>query len=164
MATWGEFKAEAPELAAEGERLFDTTGLVLVGTLRQDGWPRISPVEPTIVGDRLYLGMMPRSRKALDLQRDPRCVVHSTVCDRENTEGDFKLYGRGREVSDTGERDGFADAVYEKIGWRPEGEFHLFDVDIEQVGYVRVDPKAEKMLTQSWRPGAGPTPLTERGS
>ena len=29
-----------------GEERFEATGLVLVGTLRKNGWPRISPVEP----------------------------------------------------------------------------------------------------------------------
>ena len=77
--TWAEFKAVAPELAAMGEAKFEETGLVLVGTLRKNGWPRISPVEPLIVEGRLYLGMMWRSRKALDLLRDPRCSIHSTV-------------------------------------------------------------------------------------
>jgi hypothetical protein len=31
---------------------------VLVGTLRANGWPRISPVEALIVDGGLYLGMM----------------------------------------------------------------------------------------------------------
>ena len=48
-------------------------------------WPRISPVEPLIADGHLYLGMMWRSRKALDLLRDPRCTVHSTVSERNGT-------------------------------------------------------------------------------
>ena len=98
-ATWQEFAAQAPELAALGEAQFARTGLALVGTRRRDGWPRISPVEPFIVDGQLYLGMMWRSVKALDLLRDPRCVVHSTVSDREGTEGEFKVYGRAVEVN-----------------------------------------------------------------
>lgn len=38
--------------------------------------------------------MMWRSRKALVLLRDPRCVLHSCATDRHGTEGDVKLYGR----------------------------------------------------------------------
>ena len=68
--TWQEFAEKNPELAAVGEARFRRTGLALVGTLRRDGWPRISPVEPFIVDGKLYLGMMWRSRKALDLFRD----------------------------------------------------------------------------------------------
>ena len=43
---------------------------------------------------QLALGMMWRSMKALDLLRDPRCVVHSVVSDKDGTEGEFKVYGR----------------------------------------------------------------------
>lgn len=43
---WADFRLAAPDLAAAGERLFERTGVVLVGTIRRDGSPRISPVEP----------------------------------------------------------------------------------------------------------------------
>ena len=76
---WEDFKQSAPILAALGEERFQRTGLVLIATLRKDGWPRISPVEPLIADGHLYLGMMWQSRKALDLLRDPRCTVHSVV-------------------------------------------------------------------------------------
>ena len=76
---------------------------------------------------QLYLGMMWRSRKALDLIRDSRCVVHSTVSDRLGSEGEFKVYGRAAEVKDLDERKRFGDAVFEAIGYRPEEpEFHCF--------------------------------------
>ena len=95
---WNDFKEAAPELAKLGEERFENFGLVLVGTIRQNGWPRISPVEPLILDGELYLGMSWRSRKALDLLRDPRCTVHSVVSNRDGSEGEFKLYGRARAV------------------------------------------------------------------
>lgn len=138
-ATWQEFASHAPELAALGEAQFARTGLALVGTLRRDGWPRISPVEPFIVDGELYLGMMWRSVKALDLLRDPRCVVHSTVSDREGTEGEFKVYGRAVEVNDLEERRRFGDAVYAAIEFRPEEpEFHCFAIAIESVAFTQI--------------------------
>ncbi|HEY4948336.1 MAG TPA: pyridoxamine 5'-phosphate oxidase family protein, partial [Acidimicrobiales bacterium] len=99
---------------------------MLVGTLRANGWPRISPVEPLIVDGGLYLGMMWQSRKALDLLGDPRCVVHSTVTDRAGTEGDVKVYGRAVPVDDAGARERYCRALEARIGWRPEEDFHLF--------------------------------------
>jgi Pyridoxamine 5'-phosphate oxidase len=75
-------EAEAPELARQVRERFDATGLCLVATLRSDGWPRISPVEPLILEGRLYLGMIANSTKSRDLARDPRCLVHSTVTDK----------------------------------------------------------------------------------
>src|SRR3954452_4426898 len=98
--TWEEFARAEPELARFGEQRFAKTGLCLLGTLRANGFPRISPVEPLIRDGLLYLGMMWRSRKAVDLLRDPRCVVHNTVADKSGTEGDFKLYGLARDVHD----------------------------------------------------------------
>ena len=149
-ATWQQFAAQAPELAALGEAQFARTGLVLVGTLRRDGWPRISPVEPFIVDGQLYLGMMWRSVKALDLLRDPRCVVHSTVSDREGTEGEFKVYGRAVEVTGLEERRRFGDAVYAATGFRPEEpEFHCFAIAIESVAYSIL--QGEEFHRQLWK-------------
>ena len=84
---WDEFQKEATELAPFGRERLERSGLVMVGTLRKDGWPRISAVEPLITDGQLYLGMMWRSRKVLDLLRDPRCTLHSTITDREASEG-----------------------------------------------------------------------------
>ena len=152
--TWQEFAEKAPELAAIGEGQFGRTGLAMVGTLRRDGWPRISPVEPFIVGGQLYLGMMWRSRKALDLLRDPRCVVHSTVSDRMGSEGEFKVYGRAVEIVDLEERKRFGDAVFEAIGYRPEEpEFHCFAIGIESVAFTRLE--GEQMVHRVWRAGEG---------
>ena len=149
-ATWGEFAAAAPELAALGEAQFARTGLALVGTLRRDGWPRISPVEPFIVDGQLYLGMMWRSVKALDLLRDPRCVVHSTVSDRSGTEGEFKVYGTATDITDPEERRRFSDVVFDRTGFRPEEpEFHCFAVAIDSVVFSQL--LGEEFHRQMWK-------------
>ncbi len=151
-ASWQQFAAQAPELAALGEAQFARTGLALVGTLRRDGWPRISPVEPFIVDGQLYLGMMWRSRKALDLLRDPRCVVHSTVSERNGAEGEFKVYGRAVEVNDPEERRRFGDAVFAAIGFRPEEpEFHCFAISIESVVFSQL--RDSEFHRQVWKAG-----------
>ena len=154
MAGWSAFREGDPSFAELAERRFDRGGLVLVGTLRANGWPRISPVEPLIVDGGLYLGMMWQSRKALDLLRDPRCVVHSTVTDRAGTEGDVKVYGRAVPVDDAGTRERYCRALEARIGWRPEGDFHLFAVDITEVGYFVV--AGEGHVTRTWAPPAAP--------
>ena len=151
-ASWQQFAAQAPELAALGEAQFARTGLALVGTLRRDGWPRISPVEPLITGGQLYLGMMWRSVKALDLLRDPRCVVHNTVSNRDGTEGEFKVYGRAVEVNDPEERRRFGDAVFAAIGFRPEEpEFHCFAISIESVVFSHL--RDSEFHRQVWKAG-----------
>jgi len=151
VVSWAEFEAAAPDLAQLGRARFQATGLSLVGTLRANGWPRITPVEPLLHDGRLYLGMMWQSKKALDLLRDPRCVVHSTVSDKDGTEGDVKIYGRAEPVADAEEREGYCVALEAAIGWRPQGdEWHLFAVDITEVGFFRVVDGGHD--TRHWAP------------
>jgi hypothetical protein len=150
VVDWGEVRAGAPDLAAIAEARMAEDGVVLVGTLRANGWPRISPVEPLVLAGRLYLGMMWRSRKAIDLLADPRCVVHTTVRSKEGTDGDVKIYGEAREVDEADERERYCTALEQAIGWRPEGDFHLFAVDVTEVGYFAVVDGAHDV--RSWRP------------
>ncbi len=150
VTNWAAFRQGDPGLAAIAESRMAEDGLVLVGTLRANGWPRISPVEPLVVDGELYLGMMWRSRKAVDLLADPRCVVHTTVHERNGTEGDVKIYGRACDVTDPGERTRYAAALEAAIGWRPEGEFHLFALDLTEVGYFAAIDGGHDVRT--WRP------------
>ncbi len=143
---WSEFAKASPELAGLGQERFDKWGLCLVGTIRRDGTPRISPVEPLVAHGSLYLGMMWRSKKALDLLRDPRCLVHSIISDKAGTEGEFKVRGPAVEISDLDERERYCQALYEKIKWRPEEpEFHLFALDIESAAFVRFENDDKKV-------------------
>ena len=107
---WEEFQRSDPELAALGRERFDRTGLILLGTLRKNGWPRISPVEVLITDGQLYLGMMWRSRKALDLLRDSRCSIHNAVSDRHANEGEFKVYSRALDITDPEEQQTYLQA------------------------------------------------------
>ena len=133
---WEAFAAAAPELASVGDKRFEATGLCLMGTLRRDGFPRISPVEPYLVEGELLLGMMHRSLKALDLLRDPRLTIMTAQCDREAAGGDLKLYGRAVDVGDADMRIAYGDATEARIDWRPDEPFHLFSVDVESAGYI----------------------------
>ena len=160
MVSWAAFSAEAPELAALGEDLFGRTGLALVGTSRKDGSPRISPCEPYLIDGDLYLGMMWQSRKALDLVRDPRCVVHSTVSDKQGTEGEFKAYGVARDVPEPDRRTRYGDTLEQQIDWRPSEPYHLFALDITSVGYCRFT--GEVQIIRRWRPGGPEAPIEEK--
>lgn len=134
---WEGFLAAVPQLGDPAEARFRKDGLCLVGTLRKDGSPRISPCELDFAAGELLLGMMWRSRKALDLLRDSRIVVHSVTSDREGTEGDVKLYGRAIDISASDVRQAYRDAIKARIGWAPdEPEYHLFALDIESAGYI----------------------------
>ena len=122
---------------------------MLIGTIRKNGWPRISPFEPLITDGHLYFGMMGKSQKALDLLRDPRCTVHSVISNRDASEGEFKVYGRGVEIQDLEARRHYADALYEKMGWKPEEpEYHLFSVDVENVAFAVL--QNDKWIREVW--------------
>jgi hypothetical protein len=153
VVSWQDFVAAEPELGRIGEERLDHNGVLLVGTTRKDGTARISPVEPVFSRGELYLGMMWQSKKALDLLRDPRVLLHSIVTDKNATGGDFKLRGRVREVTDEAERTKYADDLYAKIGWRPgeqsdeqaDEPYHLFKVDIEHVAFLTFGDDGMKM-------------------
>jgi hypothetical protein len=150
---WDAFAAAVPELASLGEERLRGKELCLVGTLRKNGWPRISPVEPDFVNGELMLGMMPRSPKALDLLRDPRLVVHSVVSNRNGKEGDFKLYGRAVDVQDADRRAAYRATIKARIDWEPdEPNYHLFAVDIESAGFVTF---ADPRYGLAWDPARG---------
>jgi hypothetical protein len=151
---WSGFAAVSPKLAALGEERMEEHGLILLGSLRRDGSPRISPVEPLIVDGELELGMMWQSKKALDLLRDPRCHVHTIVTDRDGTEGEFKLWGLARDL-DRPVRDRYCTALEAKIGWRPKEPFHCFAIDIESAAYrIFGGGAGGKVRALVWKTGA----------
>src|ERR687886_2491054 len=100
MPAWKDVASAAPELAALVRARFEATGLGLLATLRRDGSPRISGIEPLFTDDELWLGMMPDSRKATDLVRDARFALHSATVDKQVTQGDAKIGGRAVLVED----------------------------------------------------------------
>lgn len=133
---WGRFAELAPELADLARAGFGEQNLCLVGTIRGDGWPRISPNEIYFVDGELLLGMMPASRKVRDLERDDRLTVMTPQCDREAKRGDFKLYGRALPVTDAALREHYGQTTFAAIGWRPEEPYPLFAVDLDTASYI----------------------------
>jgi hypothetical protein len=132
MLSWTEFAAAAPQTAALFRKRLEKTGMALLGTLRSDGFPRISPLEPAILDDRVHLGMMPASTKSLDLRRDPRCCIHSATEDKNVADGDAKLWGHAVEVTDPAGRTAFAVALKAETGVDVEamGGYDLWVLDI----------------------------------
>ena len=151
MATWSEIESAAPELAGRARAAFDAHKHKVLATLRRDGSPRISGIEATIADGELWLGMMPGSRKALDLRRDPRLALHSASDDPPDDPatwaGDAKLSGRAVEVDDP--------ALLERLGAGDQADAHLFRVDITELVHTRVGDPADHLVIDLWREGAG---------
>jgi Pyridoxamine 5'-phosphate oxidase len=151
---WDEFAAQQPRLADLGMRALAEPGVVLVGTIRRDGTPRISPVEPLFWERDLWLSMLWGSRKAQDLTRDPRVLVHSIVTSRDGAAGEYKVRGHAVPESDPGVQAGYAEAVRARLGWDPEpGRFHLFRVDVEDVTFIRYDDATGDQFVARWPVG-----------
>ena len=149
---WDGFAKACPEVAERAEERFRKDELVTLGTLRVDGSPRVSPCEVDFAAGHLFLGMMWRSRKALDLLRDPRIVVHSIQAEREPTEGDIKLYGNAVEILQPELREKFRLAILARIDWAPdEPEYHRFSLDVQEAGYLSF---SDKVVT-TWDPSHG---------
>lgn len=158
MARWQQLEHEVPEFAAAVRARFDAHRHALLATLRRDGAPRISGIETTFADGDLWLGMMPGSRKATDLQRDPRLALHSTSPDPPEEDpsawaGDAKLSGGAEEITDAGR----AAEVLAAMGQQEAGDPapHVFRVDLAEVVLTRVGDPPDHLVIELWRPGAG---------
>jgi Pyridoxamine 5'-phosphate oxidase len=161
MASWGAFEAAAPELAGRARASFDAHRHKLLATLRRDGSPRISGIEATFADGELWLGMMPGSRKALDLRRDPRLALHSASEDPPEDDpagwaGDAKLSGRAVEVDDPALKARLAG------GSGQPDDAHLFRVELTEVVHTRVGDPPDHLVIELWRPGAGVRTMQRR--
>jgi hypothetical protein len=150
---WPEMQSGQPRLAALGRQRLLEPGVVLVATIRGDGTPRISPVEPLVMDGDLWLSMMWQSRKAADLLRDPRVLVHSVITGRDGSEGEFKIRGIAAAVQDPAVQARYAREVAGRLGRNPDpGPFHLFAVSIGEVAFIRYDDDTGDQHVAMWPP------------
>lgn len=156
-----------PRLAELGQRRLIEPGVVLVGTIRSDGSPRISGAEPLVLDGTLWLSMLWQSAKARDLLNDPRILVHSVITGPDGSAGELKIRGATRAENDPAVHRRYADMAAERLGWRPvPGLFHLFEVDIRDVTFIGSDTATSGQHVAMWppprefiRPGDTPTSL-----
>ena len=152
MATWGMVVAEAPELARQVRELFDSHRHKILGTLRKDGSPRLSGTELNFLDDDIWFGGMWMSRKCLDLRRDPRFAVHTSSLDPPAWRGDARISGTVQEVVDPAQVEAVVKAGE---GEAPEGPWHLFRAELEEVLLTRLGDPADHLVIELWRPGRG---------
>jgi Pyridoxamine 5'-phosphate oxidase len=146
MPSWAEFEQVAPELAAIGRERIERHGFMLLGTIRADGTPRISPVEVLLLEGQLAMNLVRGSTKERDVRRDPRILLHDPVLSSDDPADEFKLRGRVVEIEDERLRK----AV--KL-WDPPPEFDSFSVDVESASFVAWS-KGEMTVTR-WSPERG---------
>lgn len=138
MASWAEFAADAPDLAASVRARFEANLHHVIGTLRANGAPRLSGTEIHVEGDELTLGMMVDSLKLADVLRDPRVEIHCAPL----------VSGDGSDLCDV-KVSGALVARGPTTG--PDGS--AFSVDIR--GVSRVQVRDNQLVLDTWRPGRG---------
>lgn len=139
MTTWKQFDSAEPELAARARAILTSTTNAVLGTIRRDGTPRLSGIDPFFAHGELWIGSMPDARKGVDLKRDPRLALHGIPWEsrkvRDGAEdpgdGDVKLTGRAVLASADEKRAAFAAFAAER-GFEPP------DVDTSDV--FRIEP------------------------
>jgi hypothetical protein len=151
MASWAEFERVAPELAGALVSRFAAHKHALIATVRRDGSPRISGIETTFRNGELWLAMMPDSRKADDLARDPRFALHSAPVDLDLVEGDAKVNGRALAERDDGEVARFVGGLEHEMD---PSEVGLFRADVTDASLTRVAD--DWLVIDSWREGDKP--------
>jgi hypothetical protein len=162
MATWTEFSAAEPELAARARAIVTATTNCVLATLRADGSPRVSGIDPFFVGDELHLGSMPNARKADDLLRDPRLGLHAVPWESRRLrdgapdpgEADAKLRGRAIPIPHA-EAMATMTAYFAERGIDAPAEGHLFRIEVDAVTIVSVDD--DQLVIDTWTAGAGRT-------
>jgi hypothetical protein len=151
-ASWADFEAGDPTLAASGRALFyrDGTGKALLATVAGDAPPRINPIWLAILDGRLLAFINP-SAKQRDLVRDTRYALHAMMGPADTDE--FMLRGRVRAITDAEDRGRIATAW----AFLPGDEYLLveFSIDSALLGH-RDGPEAWPPTYSSWR--AHPTP------
>ena len=151
LATWADFARSAPRLAELAQQQLIEPGVVLLGTVRRDGTPRISPVEPLLWDGQLWLSMLFGSQKAADLQRDPRLLVHNIVTGADGEAGEIKVRGVAVRIPPGPLLDGYAKEVRRTLDWEPTpGRVHLFQVDVRDVTYIRYDGTTGDQFVARW--------------
>jgi hypothetical protein len=150
VVAWSGFERQAPELAGVVHGRITATLHCILGTLRADGSPRLTGLEAHFGEGELWLAMMPDSRKADDLRRDPRFALHSAP-DVSMVDGDAQISGRALLVDHDATRDRFAATLPQPP---PSSGFVLFRADLTGASLARVD--GDYMVIHSWRDGQPP--------
>jgi hypothetical protein len=139
MASWGEFAATEPELAAAGQKLFTQYGLGLafIATVAADGSPRLHPITIALTDDQIYAFIVP-GPKQHDLQRDGRYVLHALQ--PENIEDEFMVAGKAHFADTPDERTKALTGYHQQ---HAAADHLLFRFDIERAMLARYDYRGQ---------------------
>ena len=140
MPSWKEVHADAPDFAVRVEQALTRNKHMTMATLRADGAPRISGTELEVSDGELWIGSMPRARKALDLLRDARIAIHGPTADPPDEPkewiGEAKVAGRAVEVAH-------------------DDPSHRFRIEVDEVVLTHLNEAGDRLVVESWHPDRG---------
>ena len=145
ITSWAGFQTAEPGFATAAQERFEAYRTHVLATVRQDGSPRVTPLEVNFRFGELWLGMMPDSRKAVDLRRDRRFSLQANPGPTGASGGDIRISGRAVEVTDPDSLARFAAEVH------PPEPFHLFRAEVTEVVHTAVE--GSDLVLRTWRPG-----------
>ena len=162
MTTWTTFQTAEPDLAERARTILASTVNAVLGTLRADGSPRLSGIDPFFVAGELWIGSMPDARKGTDLRRDPRCSLHGIPWESRKVkeggtdpgEGDVKIAGRAVLLDDPEEQANVMAWFKEERGFEPPGPADLFRIDLESVVVISVEDE-QFLVIDRWSAATG---------
>jgi hypothetical protein len=154
VVAWSEFAEQAPAIAEVFVRRHSATSkLCLLATIRSDGYPRISPMEPRIFEGHLVIVGMPGTTKFRDLAREPRFCLHTATVDPFVGDGDAKVWGEARNLQDGVLHERFAESLFQEAGMDLRGQrfdpFYVADV----TGASSVEFRDGRLGITVWKPG-----------
>jgi hypothetical protein len=155
MATWSDFAAAEPMLAAGIRALLQQygPGMGYLATVRADGAPRVHPVSPVFTDGGLFCFIVD-SPKRHDLERDGRYALHSYP--PEDNDDEATLAGRATPVTDPVTIAHLAGALHAS----PDVDWRLFELTIDAAMLRHHGPagalplaghRFEPSFTQTWR-------------
>jgi hypothetical protein len=157
MTSWGSFEKAEPDLASRARAILSATTNNVLGTLRADGSPRLSGIDPWFWDGELWFGSMGGARKAADLHRDPRMALHAVPWEsrrpREGSDGggdaDAKLTGRAVAVTDPDSVAAVMAALAAERGFEPPSDDgDLFRVELASVVVIAVEE--DQLVIDRW--------------
>ena len=134
---WAEFAVAEPALSANVVDRLQSAPCYL-GTVREDGWPRVHPIGVEVRDGDLVVVMYPTSPKRHDLLRDGKFALHGVVEDNVGGGGEVLVTGVAveRPASETDVSKGYV----------------AFDLLVGEVLSVRYEGEQADPVRRRWRP------------
>ncbi len=161
MTTFTQLGDDEPDLAQRVLAILTSTTNAVLATIRVDGTPRVSGIDPFVFEHELWIGSMPGTRKATDLRRDPRMALHAIPWESRRLrdgatdpgEADAKVTGRAVPTDDPATVDRLLAWFKSERGFEPSESGDLFRIEVEELVVIAVD--GDQLVIDRWTATSG---------